>query len=131
MAWKPSHWSRSLVLFVCAVLAACSPSGPAEQLIALAEALFRKALALNRRHQASYVRLGNLYVKQHRFAAALDVLQRAMRLNPRDPTTLFNLGLAYEGLGQERHAVAAFTQAITLNPAYASAHQHARCSRHF
>ena len=37
MALKPLHWHGSLVLLVFALLAACSPSGQAEQLIALAE----------------------------------------------------------------------------------------------
>ena len=34
---KPSHWHGSFELLVCAVLAACGPSGQAEQLMALAE----------------------------------------------------------------------------------------------
>jgi len=43
-------------------------------------------------------------------------------VNIEDPTSFFNLGLAYEGLGKSEHTLAAFKRAIALNPAYASAH---------
>jgi hypothetical protein len=37
MALKPSHWRGSLVLLVCAWLAACSPGEQAERLVASAD----------------------------------------------------------------------------------------------
>jgi len=72
-----------------------------------AEELFTKALALDSGHQASYARLGNLYVKQRHYAAALDVLNHAVALNVEDPTSFFNLGLAFAGLCTQRCGFAA------------------------
>ncbi len=51
--------------------------------------------------------LGVLYSRTHRMAQAISVDQRALRIDPGDPSLLLNLGLAY--LKQEQ-----YTQASTL-----------------
>jgi tetratricopeptide (TPR) repeat protein len=81
-----------------------------------AEQLFTQALARDPTHQTAYVQLRNIYVKQGKFGAALHVLGSALMLKPRDARTLFNLGLAHNGLGQHEQAVAAFKKSLELAP---------------
>jgi tetratricopeptide (TPR) repeat protein len=52
-----------------------------------------------------------------RHAEALEPIHKAMRLNPHYPANYpYNLGWAYHGTGQVEQALAAYTQAVTLNP---------------
>ena len=44
-----------------------------------------------------------------------------MALDPNDPESFFDLGVAYHGLGKLDQAIAAFRRVIELNPAYARA----------
>ena len=81
-----------------------------------AEQLFKQALARDPTHQTASVQLGNLDVKQGKFAASLHVLGSALMLKSRDARTLFNLGLAYNGVGQHEQAVAAFKKSLGLAP---------------
>ena len=58
-----------------------------------------------------------------RHAEALEAIQQAMPLNPHYPAPYaFNLGWAYDKTGQVEAAIAAYKQAINLNPDFLAAH---------
>jgi tetratricopeptide (TPR) repeat protein len=56
---------------------------------------------------------------QHRFRAALPLLEEATRLEPQNLWAWFDLGLCQEGLGQDAAAAASFSTCIALEPRFA------------
>jgi tetratricopeptide (TPR) repeat protein len=94
MVVQPSYWYRSLVLFACVVLAACSPSGSAEQLIALAEHarrdgqlataadLYHQAAALPPQQFQTYYRAALLYRQVENVIRAEEHLRKALVVKP-------------------------------------------------
>ncbi|MBW2175315.1 MAG: N-acetylmuramoyl-L-alanine amidase [Deltaproteobacteria bacterium] len=60
---------------------------------------------------------GQNLITAKRFAEARDVLMEAVRLDPKSDWAQGLLGRAYHGLGQKAQAVAAFREAVRLNPA--------------
>lgn len=64
-----------------------------------------------------YALEGQNLITAKRFAEARDVLMEAVRLDPKSDWAHGLLGRAYHGLGQRAQAVAAFREAVRLNPA--------------
>ena len=60
--------------------------------------------------------LGQLLVDTHRHEEAIEVLENAIRLEPREDSAWFNLGKARAMLGHGREADEAFERSFELNP---------------
>jgi tetratricopeptide (TPR) repeat protein len=66
--------------------------------------------------------LGLALVRLQRYQEAIGPLEQAIRLNPNNPETYFQLGKANEGLDRMKAACEAFEHAIRLDPQNAGAH---------
>ncbi len=92
---------------------------------AQAEALYRQALAVDPRHADSMHLLGvTLEMAQPNTDEPLNLIQRAIALNPNVPEYYCNLGLFLAGRKQYQKSVDAFRRAITLRPQYSTAYCH-------
>jgi hypothetical protein len=65
--------------------------------------------------------LAVVYARAQRFGDALNLLSKAVRLNPDEPLTWLNLGVSLEAKGDRKGAGAAYRQAVTLQPDFALA----------
>ncbi len=53
---------------------------------------------------------------------AVEYLNNALKLRPRDAEAYYNRGVAYDNLGQYKNAIKDYNQAISLNPDFAEAY---------
>jgi tetratricopeptide (TPR) repeat protein len=81
---------------------------------------YRQALALNPGIVEAHNNLGNLYTRQHQFAAAIGEFQAALALNPHYAIARNNLGSAYFMLGEEALAIQEFLAALHIDGSYVS-----------
>jgi tetratricopeptide (TPR) repeat protein len=65
----------------------------------------------------AWTRLGNLYLKQHKNAKAIDALQQALNLQPNWTPALRELGWAYRMSGKPAQAADAWERGLEQNPA--------------
>ena len=68
--------------------------------------------------------LAVLYARQQRFPDALNLLSKAVRVNPDEPLNWLNLGVSLEAKGDRKGAGAAYRQAVILQPDFALAKQY-------
>jgi len=74
--------------------------------------------------------LSVLYARRQRFDDALNLLAKAVRLNPDEPLSWLNLGVSLEAKGDRKGAAAAYRQAVLLQPDFARAKEYlARVSK--
>ena len=73
-------------------------------------------------HDQTYLNLGSLLAQQGRTAEAIDVLSKAVSLDPGHAELHFRLGLAYRDAGQLQPAIGELTSALRLRPDHADAH---------
>ena len=67
----------------------------------------------------------------HKYAAALQASEKALKLSPRDADLWVNKGIALAKLGRPREAIEAYNKAVALNPNDADAwFNRGLCSRH-
>ena len=85
------------------------------------EAAFRRAIAIQPRSCHALVGLGVLYRHQNRMQSALDVFEKAARIDSEDPFILYFLGSTRADLGQHVEARRDLEKAILLQPSFASA----------
>lgn len=81
-----------------------------------AEKLYLKVLKRDPNNEFALNLMGVVCVRAERHEAAIQYLQRALRVNVNDPDTYNNQGLAYRGLNQFAKAQSAFEQSLRLNP---------------
>ncbi len=81
------------------------PSGPSE-LAGQAEALYRKAIALNGSYWESHFQLALLLERKREFLQAAEQLERSIQLNPKNPTLHYRLARVYDRLGRGEQAEA-------------------------
>ena len=93
------------------------------------EAYFKKALQTNPRHKKAlpnYVAgLNNKAIRlaqRGNPAAAVKIFSEALRLDPGNAETHYNLGVALDSLGRTDEAIEHFSEAVRLNPDNARAH---------
>ncbi len=60
--------------------------------------------------------LGNVYIQQAEYAAAIGVLQRAVEQMPTSPEAYYALGGAYAQSGDSAGACEAYTRFLELDP---------------
>ena len=63
-------------------------------------------------------------VQIQRFDEALNLLARAVRLNPDEPLSWLNLGVSLEAKGDRKGAATAYRQAVLLQPDFARAKEY-------
>src|SRR5207248_1935821 len=68
--------------------------------------------------------LAVLYARRQLFDDALGLLSKAVRVNPDDPLSWLNLGVSLEAKGDRDGALAAYTQALVLQPDFTRARQY-------
>jgi tetratricopeptide (TPR) repeat protein len=85
---------------------------------------FRQALGCNpgeRQRLLATYNLGNAYLDMGKYEEALSRFQETSRLDPKQPTPYYNMGLAHVALKDMGKAVEAFRQAVGLKGDYADA----------
>jgi Flp pilus assembly protein TadD len=90
--------------------------------LADAEALYRKALAVDARQFDALHMLGAVHQQTGRSAMAAELIERAVAIAPQSHLAHSNLGLAYQSLNRLDDAEASLRRAIALQPAWESAH---------
>lgn len=85
-------------------------------------AAYERALELDANYPPLYVRLGRLLVESDA-QRATSLCQRALELDPEDPTATFTLGLCAEAGGDLNGARARFEDALEKAPDYREAHE--------
>ncbi len=81
-----------------------------------ADDLYRRAIAADPTYARTFAALGMLYLNQGADAAARAVLLEGARINPDDPATHHNLGLAHLTLGEVDDAIQHLTRSLELDP---------------
>ena len=84
--------------------------------LAEAEALYRQILRHDARVFPALYLLGMLRLQQGDSGEAVDLLGRALALNPNDPAALMHYGLALHGQGRFAQAAATFDRLVTAHP---------------
>ena len=89
-----------------------------------AEAIYRKAIALNDRNAAYYTALGEVLRReeQDRTSDAIDAFKRALAIKPDDPMAQEQLALCYERGRQLEQAEQLLQKAVEINPGFQQAH---------
>lgn len=67
----------------------------------------------------------NTYYHKKEYRNAIASYEKALTLNSEQPQVYFNLGLAYEQIGNKKEALAQFKSAIAVNKNYVKAYIHA------
>jgi tetratricopeptide (TPR) repeat protein len=86
----------------------------------MAEEQYRAVLAVNARHPAALLGLGDLYLSSGQKAQAVPLLLEAAKLAPDSAKPLYLLGSAYNRLGRYAEALAVLEKAEQLSPDDAS-----------
>lgn len=84
---------------------------------------YRKAIAYDPNWPGYRNSLGNVLLKQEKYAEALEAYMRYSSLKPNNPIAHHNIGLALWNLGRYKEAEAELTTAIRLDPTFTSAQQ--------
>src|SRR5262249_35065238 len=90
--------------------------------LAEAEALYRRVLAVVPDHAGALHLLGVLACETGHPGAAIDLIGRAIVLNPGIPEYHCNLGESCRRAGDQDGAIASFRRAVELDPGLAEAH---------
>ena len=77
-----------------------------------ADKWFTKSVEWDPKNPQALYYLGRAKYNENRFAEAIEIFQRCLKLNPKDVKAEDNLGLSYQALGRADDAMAAFRQAI-------------------
>jgi predicted O-linked N-acetylglucosamine transferase (SPINDLY family) len=95
-----------------------------------AEALYRQILEASPDHPIALHHIGLLAFQVGQSALALQLIDRAIHINPAYAEAHNNRGTVLHSLQQFQEAVAAYDRAIQLNPTYAEAHNNRANSLH-
>lgn len=82
----------------------------------LAEQLYHQLLDADPRHAEALYQLGSIAIDKGRYDRAVDLIRRAIRLNPASYLYHANLGHALDRLGRTDEAAAEYHEALRLNP---------------
>ena len=87
-----------------------------------AERAYHEILARDPRHADALHWLGVIAHQVRRHEAAVELIDKAIQINPRAASYHGNLGLALKALGQVKQAIDAYLSALALDPALAETH---------
>ncbi|MBF7729757.1 tetratricopeptide repeat protein [Pseudomonas sp. N040] len=88
-----------------------------------AEALYQQVLLIDPDQSDALHLLGVIAAQAGKFAQSAQLIERAIRKNPRNPVFHNNLGNAYRQIDQDTaRCIACYRAAIRLDPQYAEAH---------
>lgn len=85
-----------------------------------AETEFMKAMRARPDDWSSYANLGNYYMEQRDFAAAVRYFETAIKLEPRSLGPLVNSAVAYSNLGRNEDAEKSLRRALVVDPGNAA-----------
>jgi tetratricopeptide (TPR) repeat protein len=88
---------------------------------ALAEELYREILALRPRHFDAVQLLGTLALQGGRFDEGIELLRRAIAIEPKQAVIHSNLSFAFNALDRFDEALASATRALALKPDFVDA----------
>ena len=77
---------------------------------------FKKAIELNPSDGASYYNLGICYIRLGRFQEAVKPLELYVTFHPDKAFAYYNLGYVYTKIGDKDKSLAAYNNALQLNP---------------
>lgn len=89
---------------------------------AVAEACYRRALALAPGHVDAYLNLGVLLGELERSSEAIELYRTGIRRCPNEASLHYNLAVALEDLERHEEAIAAYEACLALSPKLADAH---------
>jgi tetratricopeptide (TPR) repeat protein len=107
----------TVIADVLALALRCHQAGDLRQ----AEHYYRQILQADPGHADALHLLGMIAYQEGRPADALDLIRRALAVNPAHPLYHCNAGLAYQALGRLDAAEAAYRQALALKPDHVAA----------
>ncbi|MFT4627786.1 MAG: Flp pilus assembly protein TadD, partial [Myxococcota bacterium] len=84
---------------------------------ALARAFLTKARTLDGDLLAAQVFLAEIYMADHNYGGVVELLERAVEIDPTNTGVVLTLGVAYRGVGRFEDAEAAYRRASELDPA--------------
>lgn len=93
---------------------------------------YRMAVRLDPSNANAFFNLGNVFSRQEAFYAAIEAYESALRLSEIKRADLYNnYGYALASLSRHTEAVAAYRQAIAIDPQFADAHNNLGVSQMF
>lgn len=87
-----------------------------------AQAIYQDILKQHPNHFDSLHLLGISYIQTGQPAKSLELIGKALKINPRLAQVHNNLGKAYKDLGQFKNAIVAYEKALVIKPDYAEAY---------
>jgi len=87
-----------------------------------AEALYKRAVALDPSLAIAYTNLGNIRFRRGDDRGAEELYARALEVDPKQPEAHYNIGYVLLERGEARKSVAYFDKAISSDPRFADAH---------
>jgi protein O-GlcNAc transferase len=87
-----------------------------------AEQLYTSVLQSDDRHFGSLCRLGTIRLQQYRFADAVRLFRRSIKVDRNSADAHHSLGCARMGLGQAQDAIRHYERALAIRPDFAEAH---------
>ena len=87
-----------------------------------AEAIYREILQLQPNHFDALQLLGTVCIQRNNYAAALELLDKALSINSSNPSSLHNRGVALKELNRYEEALEVYDKALALKPDYAEAY---------
>jgi tetratricopeptide (TPR) repeat protein len=94
-----------------------APTGPADpELLEQAVVEFETALELQENMPEALIGMGNVYIQQGDYAAAIEALQQAIEQAPDSPQAYYALGEAYARSGDTSNACEAYARFLEQDP---------------
>lgn len=84
-----------------------------------AEALLRKAIAIDPGLEKAYINLSSILVRKQKMNDALQLLKQGLQANPYSGELHNNLGVLYDLQGEPEQAIQALLKSFRINPGYA------------